>query len=83
MFVLTTTVHKWKTNRRIISPLVNTNAMLRQFFSVFNEKNQILINNLQKELGKTQMFDLWDYIANTTLDTICRKFNIIGVYVLL
>jgi len=51
--------------------------LLDQFFPVFNEKNKILTMNLKKELGKTQPFDLWDYIADTTLDIICRKyFNI-------
>lgn len=66
-------VHKWRRHRRIITPVFNAN-LLDQFFPVFNEKNQILIRNLQKEVDKTQPFDLWDYIANTSLDIICRKY---------
>ena len=72
----TFSVHKWRRHRRLIAPVFNAN-LLDQFFPVFNEKNRILTVNLKKELGKTQPFDLWDYIANTTLDIICRKyFNI-------
>jgi len=29
-----------------------------------------------KELNGTQVFDLWNYIAPSSLDTICRKYNI-------
>lgn len=66
-------VDKWRRHRRIITPVFNAN-LLEQFFPVFNEKNQILIRNLQKEVNKPQAFDLWDYIANTALDIICREF---------
>jgi len=66
-------VHKWRRHRRLITPVFNAN-LLDQFFPVFNEKNRILTRNLKKELGKTKPFDLWDYIADTTLDIICRKF---------
>lgn len=69
-------VHKWRRHRRLITPVFNAN-LLDQFFPVFNEKNRILTRNLRKEVGKTQPFDLWDYIADATLDIICRKyFNI-------
>ncbi|XP_001951034.3 cytochrome P450 4C1 [Acyrthosiphon pisum] len=64
-------VHKWRRHRRLITPVFNAN-LLDQFFPVFNEKNRILTRNLKKELGKTQPFDLWDYIADTTLDIICQ-----------
>ncbi|KAF0760023.1 cytochrome P450 4C1-like [Aphis craccivora] len=64
-------VHKWRRHRRLITPVFNAN-LLDQFFPVFNEKNRILTRNLKKELGKTKPFDLWDYIADTTLDIICQ-----------
>lgn len=38
---------------------------------VFNEKTQKCIMNIKKEVGKTQTFDLWDYIISTTFDIIC------------
>ena len=59
----------------MITPAFNA-KLLEQFFPVFNEKNKILIKNVTKELNKTQMFDLWHYIAPAALDTICRKYNI-------
>jgi len=58
----------------MITPAFNA-KLLEQFFPVFNEKNKILIKNVTKELNKTQAFDLWQYIAPTALDTICRKYN--------
>lgn len=73
-------VHKWRRHRRLITPVFNAN-LLDQFFPVFNEKNQILTRNLQKELGKTEPFDLCDYIANATLDIICRKCNNCILYI--
>lgn len=74
-FCFIITVDKWRKHRRLITPIFNAN-LLSQFFPVFNEKNKILIKNLEKELGKTQPFDLWDYIAPTTLNLICRKSNV-------
>lgn len=65
-------VNKWRKHHRIIAPMFNVN-LVDQFFPVFIEKTKILVRNLKKELYKTEPFDLWDYIANTTLDTICRK----------
>ncbi|XP_026817199.1 cytochrome P450 4C1-like [Rhopalosiphum maidis] len=69
--LLTAPIHKWRKHRRLITPSFNS-TLLSQFFPVFNEKNQILIKNLKKELGKTTPFDLWDYIAPTTLNLICQ-----------
>jgi len=73
-YFLCFSVDKWRKHRRIITPVFNAN-LLEQFFPVFNEKNKILIRNLKKELGKTQPFNLWDYIAPTALDIICRKYS--------
>jgi len=61
----------------MITPAFNA-KLLEQFFPVFNEKNQILIKIITRELNKTQTFDLWDYIAPAALDTICRKYNTHG-----
>ncbi|CAH1715439.1 unnamed protein product [Aphis gossypii] len=69
--LFTAPVHKWRKHRRLIAPVFNANV-LDQFFPVFNEKNRILIENLKKELGKTQPFDLLDYIMKTNLDIICQ-----------
>jgi len=44
-------------------------------YPVFNEKNKILVKNLQKNINSTQPFDLWDYIISSTFDTICREYK--------
>lgn len=72
-------VDKWRIHRRIISPAFTT-YNLKQFFTVYNDKSQNLIRNLKKEVGKTQTFDLWEYIVHTTLNIVCRKYNIIVSY---
>lgn len=66
-------VDKWHVNRRTITPAFNSN-ILRKFFPIFNEKIQVLIKSLNKELGNTQQFDLWDYIITTNNYIICRKY---------
>lgn len=66
-------VDKWRRHRRMITPAFNA-KLLEQFFPMFNEKNDILIRNVMKEINKTQVFDLWDYIAPFSLDSICRKY---------
>lgn len=66
-------VDKWRVHRRLIGAAFNSN-LIRQFYNLFIEKSEILSRNLKKEIGNTQPFDLWDYIAPTTLDMIIRKF---------
>lgn len=66
-------VDKWKVHRRLINPAFNIN-LLKQFLPIFYEKSLTLINNLQIEVGKTQPFDLWNYMLSTTLDMICRMY---------
>lgn len=67
-------VHKWKEHRRLLAHAFNA-KFLEQFFPVFNEKTKILIENLKKEVGKTDTFDLRNNIAPNTLDEICREYN--------
>lgn len=66
-------VDKWKVHRRIIAPVFNPN-FLNQFIPVLNQKIGILINNLNKEVGKARPFDLWNFLAPTSLDIICREY---------
>jgi len=72
IIIIIISVDKWRLHRRLISAAFNTN-LIRQFFILFIEKSENLIRNLKKEISNTQPFDLWDYIAPTTLDMICRK----------
>ncbi|XP_022176867.1 cytochrome P450 4C1-like [Myzus persicae] len=69
--LFTAPVDKWRVHRRMITPAFNF-KLLKQFFPVFNEKTEILIRNVKKELNETRAFDLWDYIAPASLDTICH-----------
>jgi len=69
-------VDKWKIHRRIITPAFNS-KQLEQFFHVFNEKTYNLIRSLREELDKTVPFNLWDYVLPTTLDIICREWDLI------
>ncbi|XP_025419157.1 cytochrome P450 4C1-like isoform X2 [Sipha flava] len=64
-------VDKWRLHRRIIAPVFN-NKLMKHLFPVFHEKNEILIKKISIEVDKTQPFNLWDYIASTSLDTICQ-----------
>ncbi|XP_050548121.1 cytochrome P450 4c21-like, partial [Daktulosphaira vitifoliae] len=67
--LVTAPVYKWKQHRKIISPAFNT-SFVNQLLSIFNEKTSILIRNLQKELGKTETFDISDYIISISVETI-------------
>lgn len=73
MFYSIILVDKWRKQRRIISSMFSTN-LIKPFFSVFNEKSQNLVRNLKRELGKTQQFDLCEYMAQISLDIICREY---------
>lgn len=68
------TADKWKKHRRLINPLFKLENLKEMFFPVFIDKAEILIQNLQKEVGKTQSFDIFEYLSDTTLSTICRKY---------
>ncbi|XP_050525046.1 cytochrome P450 4C1-like isoform X2 [Daktulosphaira vitifoliae] len=67
----TAPVYKWKQHRKIITPIFNT-SFINQLLPIFNKKTSIFIRNLQKELGKTETFDIFDYIISSSVDTICE-----------
>lgn len=67
-------VDLWKKHRRLINPLFKFENLKEMFFPVFVEKSEILIQTLQKEVGKKQPFDIFEYISDITLSTICRKY---------
>ncbi|XP_050525049.1 cytochrome P450 4C1-like isoform X2 [Daktulosphaira vitifoliae] len=67
----TAPVNKWKQHRKIITPIFNT-SFINQLLPIFNKKTSIFIRNLQKELGKTETFDIFDYIISSSIDTICE-----------
>jgi cytochrome P450 family 4 len=58
-------------HRRLISPAFNT-KLLEEYMKVFNEKNKILVQKLEDEIGKGE-FDVIEYIEPMNLDTICSE----------
>lgn len=65
-------VNKWRVRRRLVAPVFSSPELLKTFYTIFIEKNKVLVKNLEKEVGKMQQFDLWDYILPITLEIICR-----------
>jgi hypothetical protein len=48
--------------------------ILENFVEIFSEKSEILVRNLQKEVG-SQGFDMYPYITKCALDIICGKYR--------
>lgn len=69
-------VEKWKKQRRMLTPAFCMDNMKRLFFPIFKEKTDILIKNLNKEVGNTQPFDMLEYISEAVFSTITRKYII-------
>ncbi|VVC31236.1 Cytochrome P450,Cytochrome P450, E-class, group I, partial [Cinara cedri] len=70
--LITAPVDKWKIHRRLINPLFKYENIKEMFFPIFQEKSKLLIQNLQKEKGKTQPFDILDYASDIILNTVCQ-----------
>jgi len=63
------TDEKWKTTRRLLTPAFGP-LMLRQHLKVFQEQAQILVDLLKVEAISGEIFDLWPYLINASIDTI-------------
>ncbi|VVC31234.1 Hypothetical protein CINCED_3A022072 [Cinara cedri] len=70
--LVTAPVDKWKIHRRLINPLFKYENIKEMFFPIFQEKSKLLIQNLQKETGKTRPFNILDYASDITLNTVCQ-----------
>ncbi|XP_065207589.1 cytochrome P450 4C1-like isoform X2 [Planococcus citri] len=70
--LITSEVNRWKRNRRIINPALNPTMLYHNFLQIFNEKCVTLINQLKKEVGTKKQFDLWPYISENSIMTICE-----------
>ncbi|VVC41859.1 Cytochrome P450, E-class, group I,Cytochrome P450,Cytochrome P450, conserved site [Cinara cedri] len=62
---------RWRNNRSIYNAFFNI-KILHKYFPIFQENNQLLIKDLNKQVGKTELFDLWEYIAVTNVNSICH-----------
>ncbi|XP_065219675.1 cytochrome P450 4C1-like [Planococcus citri] len=68
--IFTAEVEKWKKNRRILSPAFNPNILFEYFLQIFNQQNITLINELKKEVGTGQHFEIHSYLNHTSVRTI-------------
>lgn len=79
IFLLMRAVDKWRKHRRVITSAFDT-KLLEKFITTFNEKNRILIKNMREELNKPVKFNLFEYISQTTVDTICGKYSLVIIF---
>ena len=54
-------------------------VMLTQYIRVFDEQSEILVNMLQPEAAKGDLFDLWPFLINANIDIITGRYVIILV----
>lgn len=68
--LLTSTGHKWKVHRKIITPTFHF-KILEKYVDVFNKNGHILIERLSEKVNGP-VFDICPYITEYTLDVICE-----------
>ncbi|KAB0798366.1 hypothetical protein PPYR_09359 [Photinus pyralis] len=69
--LLTSADEKWKKHRRMLTPAFHF-KILEGFIDSFNQMGEILLKNLEREVGKPS-FNVYPYIALYTLDVICSS----------
>lgn len=62
----------WKPIRKLLNPTFNL-KILQSFVPIFNDKTNIMLENLDKETGNKN-FDLSKYMHACTLDMVCGKY---------
>lgn len=62
---------KWRSRRKLITPSFHF-RILDEFFKVFVEQTEVLVNTLAK-LKDKDYFDIYPYLTRCTLDIICGK----------
>lgn len=60
---------KWQKRRKMLTPAFHF-GILEQFLQVFNEQSRVLMN-LLNEITESEIFNVYPYITNCTLDIIC------------
>lgn len=62
----------WKPIRKLLNPCFNL-KILQSFVPIFNDKTNLMLNNLKKEVG-TGPFDVAQYLHACTLDMVCGQY---------
>lgn len=60
----------------MLTPAFCQDNIKRLFFPIFKEKANILINNLNKEVGNTQPFNMFEYISDAVFSSLTRNYII-------
>lgn len=69
--LLTSNGDKWHTRRRLLTPTFHFN-IVKEFFEVFREETDRLVESLKPETGKA--LDIIPVSSQFTLNTICGEF---------
>ncbi|KAJ6636720.1 Cytochrome P450 4C1 [Pseudolycoriella hygida] len=67
--LFTAPANVWRPHRKMLNSTFNFNV-LNSFIPIFNEKANLMVNNMRKELGKKE-FDVSTYLFACTLDMVC------------
>ncbi|KAG5868455.1 hypothetical protein JTB14_010836 [Gonioctena quinquepunctata] len=79
--LITAEATKWKMSRKILTPAFHF-SILEQFVDVFDSNGNILVELLEKEVGKPSI-DIFSIYNVKTLDNICGKMYFIQIFHLL
>uniref|UniRef100_A0A182QJY3 Uncharacterized protein n=1 Tax=Anopheles farauti TaxID=69004 RepID=A0A182QJY3_9DIPT len=60
----------WRVHRKHLNPCFNA-KILASFVTIFNEKSDILVRQLESHDNRSRMFNVYEYIAKCTLDMVC------------
>lgn len=60
----------WKRHRKILNPTFSI-GILQQLIPTFDEKSQIFVRNLKKEIGREE-FDVYGYMSACSLETLLK-----------
>lgn len=63
----------WKDYRKVLNSTFNV-KILRNFISIFNDKDIVLADKLKVHLGAGQ-FDVYKSVGKCALDNICGEFK--------
>jgi len=74
--ILSIPVDAWKVHRKILNPMFSI-SNLKAFIPIFNDKSQRLLQNLDTKVDAGSEFDVYDYVAACSLETLL--FTMMGI----